>query len=113
MNLSPATYQRHDPELPTSGLSFNSCKMGVRILTLSVAVTSHVEQFLLCLAPSKNSIHVSNVAVCLGAISLEEEAETKILVQMQVWAYLGDTAGSIPDHRNKASHVNFLASQCI
>lgn len=113
MTLSPATHQRHDPELPASGLSFNSCKMGIRILTLSVAVTSHVEQLLLCLAPSKNSIHVSNVVVCLGAGSLEAEAETKVPAQMQVWAYLGDTAGSVPDPRNKASHVAFSASQCI
>jgi hypothetical protein len=28
-------------------------------------------------------------------------------------AYLGHIAGSVPDHRNKASHGNFLFSQCI
>ena len=26
---------------------------------------------------------------------------------------LRDTTGSVPDHRRKASHMNFLVSQCI
>jgi hypothetical protein len=30
-----------------------------------------------------------------------------------IWAYLGDIAGSVPDHLNKASHTIFLVSQCI
>jgi hypothetical protein len=31
----------------------------------------------------------------------------------RIQTYLGDIAGSVPDHRNKASHTNFLVSQCI
>jgi hypothetical protein len=30
-----------------------------------------------------------------------------------VEAYPGDTASSVPDHGNKAGHMNFLASHCI
>ena len=28
-------------------------------------------------------------------------------------AYLGDTAGSVPDHHNKASHTKYLVFKCI
>ena len=31
----------------------------------------------------------------------------------EIQAYLRDTAGSVPDHCNKASYTNFLVSQCI
>jgi hypothetical protein len=42
--------------------------------------------------------------LCLGGPLLgATQRSTRILLQ----AYLGDTAGSVPDHRNKASHTNF------
>lgn len=30
-----------------------------------------------------------------------------------IQVYLGNTAGSVPDHQNKAIHMNYLASKCI
>jgi hypothetical protein len=41
-----------------------------------------------------------------------EAAANKTLGKI-VQAYLGDIVGSVPDHRNKASHTNFLVSHCI
>jgi hypothetical protein len=45
--------------------------------------------------------------------SLDHLLSHSILICSVVQAYLGDSAGLVPDHRNKASHTNFLGSQCI
>lgn len=69
-----------DNELPTLGLSLKSCKMGVGILTLSLAMTKHVKHSSHYIAPSENSTHASDVAVWLGSDSLEAEPEAGICV---------------------------------
>jgi hypothetical protein len=61
---------------------------------------------------------ISNVArVCLlGQLFSGSVNHINIIIlylKNVIQAYVEDIAGSVPEHQNKASHTNFLVSQCI